>query len=53
MTSFENIKTYIVNNYKVTEFDIKMVLPEEYDLEEQLCILNENIKEKYQGKIIF
>ena len=26
---------------------LKMVLPEEYDLEEQICILNEKIKEKY------
>ena len=31
-------------------FNIKMVLPEEYDLEEQLIILNEKIKEKYEGE---
>jgi hypothetical protein len=27
--------------------NVKMVLPEEYDLQEQLEILNEKIKEKY------
>lgn len=32
--------------------NIKMVLPEEYDLEEQLIILNEKIKEKYEGEVI-
>jgi hypothetical protein len=30
--------------------NIKMVLPEEYDVEEQLIILNEKIKEKYEGE---
>jgi len=30
----------------------KMVLPEEYDLEEQLIILNEKIKEKYEENIL-
>jgi len=30
-----------------------MVLPKEYDLEDQLCILNEKIKEKYEGECIF
>jgi hypothetical protein len=29
-----------------------MVLPEEYDLEEQLCTLNEKIKEKYEGESV-
>lgn len=33
--------------------NVKMVLPKEYDLEEQLCILNEKIKEKYEGEYIF
>jgi hypothetical protein len=32
--------------------NVKMVLPEEYDLEEQLIILNEKIKEKYEGELI-
>jgi hypothetical protein len=32
---------------------LKMVLPEEYDLQEQLVILNEKIKEKYEGETIF
>jgi hypothetical protein len=31
---------------------IKMVLPEEYDLQEQLEKLNEKIKEKYEGECI-
>jgi hypothetical protein len=31
---------------------LKMVLPEEYDLEEQIHILNEKIKEKYEGETI-
>ena len=31
---------------------LKMVLPQEYDLEEQICILNEKIKEKYEGESV-
>jgi len=31
---------------------LKMVLPDEYDLEEQICILNEKIKEKYEGESV-
>jgi len=31
---------------------LKMVLPEEYDLEEQLSVLNEKIKEKYEGETV-
>ena len=31
---------------------LKMVLPEEYDLQEQLVILNEKIKEKYEGESV-
>jgi hypothetical protein len=33
--------------------NIKMVLPEEYDLQDQLATLNEKIKEKYEGEGIF
>jgi hypothetical protein len=32
--------------------NVKMVLPDEYDLHNQLCILNEKIKEKYIGETI-
>jgi hypothetical protein len=32
--------------------NLKMVLPEEYDIDEQLKIFNEKIKEKYQGESI-
>jgi len=31
---------------------LKMVLPDEYDLQEQLAILNDKIKEKYEGESI-
>ena len=31
---------------------LKMVLPEEYDLEEQIILLNEKIKEKYDGESV-
>jgi len=31
---------------------LKMVLPEEYDLQEQLTILNKKIKEKYEGESV-
>ena len=31
---------------------LKMVLPEEYDLEDQIYILNEKIKEKYEGECV-
>jgi len=31
---------------------LKMVLPEEYDLEEQICLLNEKIKKKYNGESV-
>ena len=34
-------------------FNIKMVLPENYDLQEQLEKLNEKIKEKYEGIQLF
>jgi hypothetical protein len=29
-----------------------MILPEDYDLQEQISILNEKIKEKYDGEFI-
>ena len=32
--------------------NLKMVLPEEYDLDEQLIILNDKIKAKYEGETI-
>jgi len=32
--------------------NLKMVLPEKYDLHEQLIILNDKIKEKYEGEFI-
>ena len=31
---------------------LKMVLPEEYDLQEQICLLNEKIKKKYDGESV-
>lgn len=31
---------------------IRMILPDEYDLKEQLIILNEKIKEKYEGQSV-
>jgi hypothetical protein len=31
---------------------LKMVLPEDYHLQEQLIILNEKIKEKYKGESV-
>jgi len=32
--------------------NVKMVLPEEYDLQEQICLLNEKIKKKYDGESV-
>jgi hypothetical protein len=32
--------------------NLKMILPENYDLHEQLIILNDKIKEKYEGEFI-
>ena len=48
-------KLHLVFDKKTDEkrLNIKMVLPKEYDLEDQLCILNEKIKEKYKGECIF
>jgi hypothetical protein len=46
-------KPHLVYEKRIVDgkrFNIKMVLPEEYDLEEQLIILNEKIKEKYEEK---
>jgi hypothetical protein len=39
----------IVNGKRL---NIKMVLPENYDLQDQIAILNEKIKEKYEGESI-
>ena len=33
--------------------NIKMVLPEEYDIQEQLEKINEKIKEKYENENLF
>ena len=48
-------KLHLVFDKKTDEkrLNIKMVLPKEYDLEDQLYILNEKIKEKYEGECIF
>ena len=48
-------KLHLVFDKKTGEkrLNIKMVLPKEYDLEDQLCILNDKIKEKYEGECIF
>ena len=47
-------KPHLVFEKRVDEkrLGLKMVLPEEYDLEEQLCVLNEKIKEKYEGESV-
>jgi hypothetical protein len=47
-------KPHLVFEKKICgkRLNIKMVLPEEYDLEEQLVIMNEKIKEKYEGEFI-
>jgi hypothetical protein len=48
-------KLHLVFDKKTDEkrLNIKMVLPKEYDLEDQLCILNDKIKDKYEGECIF
>ena len=47
-------KPHLVFEKKVNgkRLGLKMVLPEEYDLEEQICSLNEKIKKKYEGESI-
>ena len=32
--------------------NVKMVLPESYDVQDQISILNEKVKEKYDGESI-
>ncbi len=36
-----------------TRLNVKMVLPEDYDLQEQINILNEKVKEKYENISLF
>lgn len=47
-------KPHLVFDKKVDgkRLNIRMVLPENYDLEDSLCILNEKIKEKYEGESV-
>ena len=47
-------KPHLVYEKRVNDkrLNLKMVLPEEYDLDEQLIILNDKIKAKYEGETI-
>ena len=48
-------KPHLVYEKRIVDgkrLNVKMVLPEEYDLHDQLVILNEKIKEKYEGECI-
>jgi hypothetical protein len=48
-------KPHLVYEKRIVDgkrLNIKMVLPEEYDLHDQLVILNEKIKEKYEGESV-
>ena len=48
-------KPHLVYEKRIVDgkrLNVKMVLPEEYDLHDQLTILNEKIKEKYEGECI-
>lgn len=48
-------KPHLVYEKRIVDgkrLNVKMVLPEEYDLHDQLAILNEKIKEKYEGECI-
>jgi hypothetical protein len=48
-------KPHLVYEKRIVDgkrLNVKMVLPEEYDLHDQLAILNEKIKEKYEGESI-
>ena len=48
-------KPHLVYEKRIVDgkrLNIKMVLPEEYDLHDQLAILNDKIKEKYEGESI-
>ena len=48
-------KPHLVYEKRIVDskrLNIKMILPEDYDLQEQISILNEKIKEKYDGEFI-
>jgi hypothetical protein len=48
-------KPHLVYEKRIVDgkrLNVKMVLPEEYDLHDQLAILNEKLKAKYQGESI-
>jgi hypothetical protein len=48
-------KPHLVYEKRIVDgkrLNVKMVLPEDYDLHEQLNILNKKIKEKYEGECI-
>lgn len=48
-------KPHLVYEKRIVDgkrLNIKMVLPKDYDLQDQIAILNEKIKEKYEGEII-
>ena len=48
-------KPHLVYEKRIVDgkrLNVKMVLPEEYDLHDQLAILNDKIKEKYEGESI-
>lgn len=48
-------KPHLVYEKRIVDgkrLNLKMVLPEEYDLQDQLEILNEKIKEKYEGETL-
>ena len=48
-------KPHLVYEKRIVDgkrLNVKMVLPEEYDLHDQLAILNEKIKDKYEGESI-
>ena len=48
-------KPHLVYEKRIDEkrLNIKMVLPEEYNLQDQLVILNKKVKEKYENESIF
>jgi hypothetical protein len=48
-------KPHLVYEKRIVDgkrLNIKMVLPKDYDLQDQIAILNEKIKEKYEGESI-
>jgi hypothetical protein len=49
-------KPHLVYEKKIVNgkrLNIKMILPEDYDIQDQLIILNKKVKEKYQGENVF